>query len=108
MNLRIFSIAISSFFSYASDLNIILQMADDTVRVALRIRPLVESEIEKRCQTCLEIVPGEQQVCILNTGKAFTYNYVFPPDVGQKEFYEVAIKRLIHNIFQDNYLSLIL
>jgi len=31
-------------------------MCDDTVHVALRIRPLVESEIEKRCQMCLSIV----------------------------------------------------
>lgn len=75
-------------------------MCDDTVRVALHIRPLVESEIEKGCQMCLDVIPGEPQVCIHNTDKAFTYNYVCPPDVGQEDFYNTAIKRLIDNTFQ--------
>ncbi|XP_071571504.1 chromosome-associated kinesin KIF4 isoform X3 [Temnothorax nylanderi] len=73
---------------------------DDTVRVALRIRPLVESELEKGCQACLDTVPGEHQVRICNTDKAFTYNYVFPPHVGQEDFYNTAIKRLVDNTFQ--------
>ncbi|XP_036144376.1 chromosome-associated kinesin KIF4-like [Monomorium pharaonis] len=75
-------------------------MCDDTVRVALRIRPLVESELEKGCQVCLEAIPGEPQVRICNTDKAFTYNYVFPPYVGQEDFYNTAIKGLVDNIFQ--------
>ncbi|EFN81513.1 Chromosome-associated kinesin KIF4 [Harpegnathos saltator] len=49
---------------------------------------------------CLDIIPGEPQIRILNSDKSFTYNYVFSPDVGQEEFYNVAIKRLIDNIFQ--------
>ncbi|KAL6425654.1 hypothetical protein ACFW04_009636 [Cataglyphis niger] len=75
-------------------------MCDDTVCVALRIRPLVESEIEKGCQMCLDVVPGEPQIHICNTDKAFTYNYVFPPDVAQEDFYNIAVKRLIDNTFQ--------
>ncbi|GAB1869940.1 Chromosome-associated kinesin KIF4 [Camponotus japonicus] len=75
-------------------------MSDDTVCVALRIRPLVESEIEKGCQMCLNVVPGEPQVRICNTDKAFTYNYVFPPDIGQEDFYNTAVKKLIDNTFQ--------
>ncbi|XP_036139032.1 chromosome-associated kinesin KIF4 isoform X2 [Monomorium pharaonis] len=75
-------------------------MCDDTVRVALRIRPLVESELEKGCQMCLEAIPGEPQVRICNTDKAFTYNYVFPPYIGQEDFYNTAIKGLVDNIFQ--------
>lgn len=78
-------------------------MSDDTVCVALRIRPLVESEIEKGCQMCLDVVPGEPQVHICNTDKAFTYNYVFPPDVGQEDFYNTAVKKLIDNTFQGKY-----
>lgn len=75
-------------------------MCDDTVSVALRVRPLVENEIEKGCQMCLDIIPGEPQVRIHNTDKAFTYNYVFPPNVGQEDFYNIAIKRLLDNTFQ--------
>lgn len=79
---------------------LLLQMCDDTVRVALRIRPLVVSEIEKGCQICLDVIPGEPQVRILNSDKSFTYNYVFSSDVEQEEFYDVAVKKLIDNIFQ--------
>ncbi|EZA47603.1 chromosome-associated kinesin KIF4 isoform X2 [Ooceraea biroi] len=75
-------------------------MCDDTVRVALRIRPLVESEIEKGCQMCLDKISGEPQVRIHNSDKAFTYNYVFSPDIGQEDFYDTAVKQLVHNIFQ--------
>lgn len=83
-------------------------MSDDTVCVALRIRPLVESEIEKGCQMCLNVVPGEPQVRICNTDKAFTYNYVFPPDSGQEDFYNTAVKKLIDNTFQGKYFSIFL
>lgn len=82
-------------------------MCDDTVRVALRIRPLVVSEIEKGCQMCLDVIHGEPQVHILNSDKSFTYNYVFSPNVEQEEFYDVAIKQLLDNIFQGKYPTLI-
>lgn len=78
----------------------LLQMSEDTVRVAVRIRPLVTTEIEKGCQTCLDVVNGEPQIIIRNTDKAFTYNYVFPPEVGQEQFYDTAVKEMIQNIFQ--------
>lgn len=77
-------------------------MVEDTVRVAVRIRPLVNNEIEKGCQRCLEVVPGEPQIVIRNTEKSFTFNYVFPPEVGQEEFYDTAVKEMIKYIFQGN------
>lgn len=78
-------------------------MSDDTVCVALRIRPLIQSEIDKHCQTCLNVIPGEPQVRINNSDKSFTYNYVFSPDIGQEDFYNIAVKRLLHNTFQGKY-----
>ncbi|XP_070168581.1 chromosome-associated kinesin KIF4A-like [Polyergus mexicanus] len=75
-------------------------MCDDIVCVALRIRPLIKTKIEKGCQMCLNVVPGEPQIHVCNTDKTFTYNYVFPPDVEQEDFYNIAVKRLINNIFQ--------
>ncbi|XP_018404227.1 PREDICTED: chromosome-associated kinesin KIF4 [Cyphomyrmex costatus] len=75
-------------------------MCESTVSVALRIRPLVDSEIEKGCQMCLNAIPGEPQVRVCNTDKAFTYNYVFPPHIEQEDFYNTAIKRLVDNTFQ--------
>lgn len=75
-------------------------MSDDTVRVAVRIRPLVKSELERGCQACLNVVPGEPQIVIRNTEKAFTFNYVLPPDIGQEDFYKTAIMDMVKNIFE--------
>ncbi|XP_014206954.1 chromosome-associated kinesin KIF4 [Copidosoma floridanum] len=75
-------------------------MSEDLVKVAVRIRPLVQSEKEKGCQICLNVVPGEQQIQIPSTEKAFTFNYVFAPECSQEEFYETAIKNMISNIFE--------
>ncbi|KAM0729570.1 Chromosome-associated kinesin KIF4 [Formica fusca] len=71
-------------------------MCDDNVCVALRIRPMAADEKD---QICLHVVSGEPKVQIMNTNKIFTYNYVFPPDVGHEEFYNNAVKGLIENIF---------
>lgn len=75
-------------------------MSEDSVKVAVRIRPLVKTEIERGCQTCLDVVPGEPQIIVCNTAKAFTFNYVFSSDVNQEEFYDTAIKDMVKNIFQ--------
>lgn len=70
----------------------------DTVQVALRIRPLMRTEIERGCDECIDVVPGEHQVQIKDL--AFTYNYVFPQHITQQEFYDTAVKGLIGKLFQ--------
>ncbi|XP_061384485.1 chromosome-associated kinesin KIF4 isoform X1 [Danaus plexippus] len=70
----------------------------DTVQVALRIRPLMRTEIERGCDECIDVVSGEQQVQIKDL--AFTYNYVFPQHINQQEFYDTAVKGLIGKLFQ--------
>lgn len=75
-------------------------MNEDAVKVAVRIRPLIKSENERGCQTCLDVVPGEPQIVVCNTAKAFTFNYVFPPNATQEEFYNTAVKSMVQNIFQ--------
>ncbi|KAK7793169.1 hypothetical protein R5R35_012826 [Gryllus longicercus] len=75
-------------------------MADSvSVQVALRIRPLVDSEIKKGCQMCLECVPNEPQVFVKGTDKSFTFNHVFNPE-DNEYFYDVAIKDLVHHAFK--------
>ncbi|XP_071860404.1 kinesin-like protein 3A [Bombus fervidus] len=75
-------------------------MNEDAVKVAVRIRPLIKSENERGCQTCLDVVPGEPQIVVCNTAKAFTFNYVFSPNATQEEFYNTAVKNMVENIFQ--------
>lgn len=70
----------------------------DTVQVALRIRPLMQQEIDRGCDECIDIVHGEPQVQIKDL--AFTYNYVFPQHITQQEFYDTAVKGLIEKLFQ--------
>lgn len=74
----------------------------DTVQVAVRIRPLMEPEIDRGCDECIDIVPGEQQVQIKDL--SFTYNYVFPQHITQQEFYDTAVKGLIGKLFQGNFI----
>ncbi|XP_026473250.1 chromosome-associated kinesin KIF4A-like [Ctenocephalides felis] len=75
-------------------------MADSavSVQVALRIRPLVKSEISKGYVKCLETVPNKPQVLIKN--HSFTYNHVFPPEVSQAQFYDTAVKGLVDGLFK--------
>ncbi|CAH0728238.1 unnamed protein product, partial [Brenthis ino] len=70
----------------------------DTVQVALRIRPLMRNEIDRGCDECIDVVPGEPQVQIKDL--SFTYNYVFPQHINQEEFYDTAVKGLIGKLFQ--------
>ncbi|XP_014603835.1 PREDICTED: chromosome-associated kinesin KIF4 [Polistes canadensis] len=74
-------------------------MVEDTIRVAVRIRPLIRSEIEKGCEECLNTTPGQPQIIVKNTEKAFTFNYVFSPDINQENFYNTAIKDMVTHIF---------
>lgn len=73
----------------------------DTVQVALRIRPLMQSELDRGCDECIDAVSGEPQVQIKDL--AFTYNYVFPQHITQQEFYDTAVKGLIGRLFQGLY-----
>ncbi|KAI4490936.1 hypothetical protein M0802_010610 [Mischocyttarus mexicanus] len=75
-------------------------MVEDAIRVAVRIRPLIKSEVEKGCEECLSTTPGQPQIIIKNTDKAFTFNYVFTPDINQENFYNTAIKDMVSRIFE--------
>ncbi|XP_015608313.1 chromosome-associated kinesin KIF4A, partial [Cephus cinctus] len=75
-------------------------MAHECVQVAVRIRPLVQSEINTGCQVCLDVVPGEPQVQLRGTEKSFTYNHVFGADIEQEDFYNTAVKGMVDNIFK--------
>ncbi|XP_063231577.1 chromosome-associated kinesin KIF4 [Bacillus rossius redtenbacheri] len=71
----------------------------ETIQVALRIRPLVDSEVGKGCQVCLESV-AQCQVLVKNVDKAFTFNYVFGPDDSQDLFYNTAVKHMVSRLFK--------
>lgn len=75
-------------------------MDDNSVRVAVRIRPLVDSERKKGCATCISLTPGQPQVQVSGTSTAFTYDYVFGSDTDQDEVYSNAVEGMVNEIFK--------
>ncbi|KAK0179912.1 hypothetical protein PV327_005615 [Microctonus hyperodae] len=73
---------------------------NSTVRVAVRIRPLVASEIQRGCQNLINAIPENNQLHIIGPDKSFTFNHVFPTNTNHDEFYDTAVKNMIPNIFK--------
>ncbi|XP_067001176.2 kinesin-like protein KIF21A isoform X2 [Anabrus simplex] len=67
---------------------------DTSVRVALRIRPMIPREKIDMCRICTNVTPGEPQVT-LGSDKSFTYDYVFDTHVQQEEVYNSCVAKLV-------------
>ncbi|KAJ1968207.1 hypothetical protein IWQ62_001381 [Dispira parvispora] len=77
-----------------------------TVRVALRVRPLMDKEAVEGDSTCITFVPNEPQV-VVGLDKSFTFDHVFPPATVQAEVYDRCVTTLVHQ-FLDGYNATIL
>ncbi|XP_031628535.1 chromosome-associated kinesin KIF4 [Contarinia nasturtii] len=77
--------------------------SDDTVKVAVRIRPLVKSEKDRGCQSIVHKTATHPQV-IVNTGTKtsdkYTYNYVFSPEDSQEMIYDNAVRSMVFKLFE--------
>lgn len=94
----------ASFFSsrLVSCCNIIDMSSDNSVKVAVRIRPLVDSERNRGCQSIVHKTGGQSQVVVnsgVKTSEMFTYNYVFAPEDTQEMLYENAVKSMVLKLF---------
>jgi kinesin family protein 4/21/27 len=69
------------------------------VKVAVRGRPLVDKELAEGCQTCILFVPGEPQI-VVGKDKAFTFDFVYPPAMGQEQVYSEAVVPLVNGLFK--------
>lgn len=76
--------------------------SDESVKVAVRIRPLIDSENNTGCRSIVNKTPTQPQV-IVNSGAktlpTFTYNHVFAPEDTQEMIYENAIRNMVLKIF---------
>ncbi|KAK6317877.1 hypothetical protein J4Q44_G00111680 [Coregonus suidteri] len=72
---------------------------ENSVRVALRIRPQLAREKIEGCHICTFVTPGEPQV-MLGKDKAFTYDYVFDMDSCQDSIYANCTEKLIEGCFE--------
>lgn len=73
---------------------------EDTIQVALRVRPLSGSELARGCQPCIDCIPNVPQVVVRNSEKGFTYNYVFGPESSQANVYDASVKNLVQQLFK--------
>lgn len=72
----------------------------DSVQVAVRVRPLVQIEVEKGCRSCVEVNPETQQIVTKLKGDRFTFNYVYDSDTPQVDVYENSVKNLVLQLFK--------
>ncbi|KAG6611208.1 Kinesin-like protein [Phytophthora cinnamomi] len=82
-------------------------MADDdgsSVRVAVRIRPLIGREKVERCDECVSVLEEENQI-VMGKNRAFTYDYVFGKYAQQSDIWR-CVDPLIRATF-DGYNSTI-
>lgn len=70
-----------------------------TVQVALRIRPLVSSELNQGSKDIIDVFQDINQVRIRTSEKAFTYNYVFGAGSEQGSIYNNCVEPMIANLF---------
>lgn len=77
--------------------------SDLSVKVAVRIRPLVDSEKNRGCQNIARKTSNQPQV-VVNSGvksnEMYTYNYVFAPEDTQEMIYENAVKVMVAKLFK--------
>ena len=71
-----------------------------SVKVAVRIRPLVPIEVDQACGRCLEKVKGEPQVLLGGGEKAFTFDQVYDSDSKQEDVYVQTVQPLLDSFFQ--------
>lgn len=82
-------------------------MADNSsVKVAVRVRPLVDHELQRGCQNILEVIDVNDQIIVKSTDKdkAFTFNYTLSAHTPQEELYNRCVKHLIENLFKVSFL----
>lgn len=68
------------------------------VKVAVRCRPLVQKEEDDGNLLCVHF-PSNAPMIVVGK-KPFTFNYVFPPEVGQDAVYEETVRPLVGNIIK--------
>lgn len=72
----------------------------DSIRVAIRVRPLVKSELDRGCSNCVLADSVNQQIIVNNNANlTFTFNYVFSPENSQNQVYHSAVEDLVQKLF---------
>lgn len=70
------------------------------VRVVIRIRRMVPSEMMSGCSSCVFVDVKNQQISInKNSQEIFKFNHVFTQINTQAQVYEIAVHDLVEKLF---------
>ncbi|KAG7481121.1 hypothetical protein MATL_G00063450 [Megalops atlanticus] len=75
-------------------------MGETKVKVAVRIRPLLQKEILHQHDVCVRLVPGHPRQVLLGNDRAFTFDFAFGPTAQQDEVYNSCIKPLVTSLLE--------
>ncbi|OLY82067.1 Kinesin-like protein KIF21B [Smittium mucronatum] len=81
-------------------------MSLSQVKVALRVKPISKAESDKGERSCINIIPGTNQISI-GTDRSFTFDYVFSDKSTQIDIYDKSVKPLVEQ-FLNGYNSTIM
>lgn len=70
----------------------------ESVRVALRVRPMVPSETARGCQVAVEKIQDADQV-LVNNSDPFSFNFVFDWRDTQEQVYNLAVNDMLDKLF---------
>lgn len=80
-------------------------LSSDCVKVAVRVRPFVPSELNRGCVQVIEKSSDQPQLTITGTSHSktqdlYTFNNVFMPEENQENVYENSVKPIIGKLFE--------
>jgi kinesin family protein 4/21/27 len=80
-------------------------MSTDCVKVAVRVRPLVERETNRGCEKIVEKTPNEPQIAITGESTSknqdiYTFNNVFMPEDSQETVYKDCVNPVLSKLFE--------
>lgn len=63
--------------------------------MALRVRPLIDENIDNKKDDCtITFIKNEPQI-VIGHDRAFTFDFVFPPETSQEQLYKSSIIPLV-------------
>lgn len=81
------------------------QPKTETVKVAIRVRPMNSREISKGSQEVVEIDKAQNMITVKKPdgstdNKSFMFDYVYPPNSEQREIYDEVTFPLVESVFE--------
>ncbi|XP_041642709.1 kinesin-like protein KIF27 [Cheilinus undulatus] len=74
-------------------------MGEECVRVAVRVRPLLRTEILRHHRECIREDKDTSQV-VVGLNKVFTFDHTFGPTASQEDVYKSCVRPLVENLVE--------